>query len=691
MGYASFVFPITVLAVFTDFSLDLVIYIHFIAGLSGSLYYLLRFLNNPTDLQSFRTDWIMSDPLNLGLLLFILGYLFISLLYPIRGWDAMHFYIPNAFYYYLTSSIPAGYNPLNFFPSFKPPVSTLTLMYGFAVSSDFSAQLHPYIFILGGAAIVFNLADHQFQDMEKAKMATIIYFALPLVFFLIYEYAYYQEPPLLFFYSVIFYKLIKISDPDLGQYLIISTAVALAMLCKISGYSTVLLLLLLVLPHIRLQFGRYLLTIALFLFLIRKAVFTTYYLMGIPLVIALIIILYLQYKQIRQEPILISPKNLIFATVIPTIIGGSWIYFMLKIPTVSQFLLDTYVRVHSNSLRYTFPGTNSAIIYIENGMAVSFYSSTLYIVFGSLFGIGLSIFFLAGMLTPGNYNLKIWLLGFWSIWYAYFGTVSGRYLVPLLIPYVLITTSGFTSIIQKLHLNQRKYSTRSMLAFCSGLSFLGTYAILPLRYLGNQTNLRIFNYHSSIIILTIYLVALAILLVKLISARPIRQLPATYHKGMAFGMILIIASGPFVGQLGIYTINGFDRDLTNRQLNYFSRPAYQDLIQFFLDLDIPPTQKLLTVNTPGLEYYIYRSVLDLMIISKFSNLTITQLNTNATIISQNLHANDFQYVISLNSSHAGYNEYQQRFGHLNLFQVVHNPTWFTQVYYNPEYIVYQLH
>ena len=69
--------------------------------------------------------------ITLGLMFFF--YILQSLVYPLRGWDFLHFYLPNSFRIYITGQLGL-INELNFFPQFKPPLNILLYAYAFFIT-----------------------------------------------------------------------------------------------------------------------------------------------------------------------------------------------------------------------------------------------------------------------------------------------------------------------------------------------------------------------------------------------------------------------------------------------------------------------------------------------------------------------------------------------------------------------------
>ena len=123
LGYGFLIVPMVIIGVTVRNFLDNFVFIYFAFSIFISLFLSGKFL------YSFdRTNKIWYKDKNslysLLIILLLLGHFFLLLTSPIRGWDALNYYFPNALYYFFQDNIVIGYNPLNLFPLFKPPLNT---------------------------------------------------------------------------------------------------------------------------------------------------------------------------------------------------------------------------------------------------------------------------------------------------------------------------------------------------------------------------------------------------------------------------------------------------------------------------------------------------------------------------------------------------------------------------------------
>ena len=97
---------------------------YFLAQLT-LLYYTITITSsvNPSSIFNSKNLNLNSRKRELQLFLILLfGIIFLNFLYPIRGWDALQYYFPNALFYYLQDDIPSKINPFSLYPTHKPPV-----------------------------------------------------------------------------------------------------------------------------------------------------------------------------------------------------------------------------------------------------------------------------------------------------------------------------------------------------------------------------------------------------------------------------------------------------------------------------------------------------------------------------------------------------------------------------------------
>ncbi len=669
----------TIVGVLFENKLHYVVYTHYTIGLILILLKILGFLKSPSiDIKIQIND---NERLLLLPVIFIsMIYLFISLYYYERGWDALHFYFPNALYFFIVDGIPSGINPLSFFPLFKPPLNSLyitySLMVGNGTQNSTTAELHPWIFLMGTMLLVYELTFSVLRNRSHSILAALIYLSTPITYFLIYEYAYYQELPVMFFMTASFYQM-----SHSGKYnaYIASISAALSILSKLSGYTIILLILL---SFSKNKNTKIFIISIITLFLAHNAAYDKYVGYSVIIILIGIYLIYLSYRRIQA-----TDRTIVFVTV-PTMIGSFWLWFMVSIPKISDQLLKRYISTENTQIITVYNAINNPyIIYIENGMRVSFTASVLYIFTGFGFGLFYSIPKLYAIICsehPLMNNMKIYTLTFMMFWFAYYGDVSMRYLMPILPMLTVFITVGFIDILKKLKVDEDKIFTKFIFAI-TGSFFM--YPFLPVDYLLLNANERLYAYHNDQLKLIIYLIIFSYLFRKAILKQwfiPRRQYRIITRITMI--LFLLLSTAP---QLYFFITNPFDQQGFNTDANYAMRENFQQLYEVINELQINTSSIILSVNTPGLEYYTTRTVADLMFLSIADDTYYVDLNYTQAI--ELIHDNQIDLVVKLNTKHVYYSTYITSFANLAIMDVVGNPQYpdlFTLVMSNPEFILY---
>lgn len=690
VGYASFVFPMIFISFAFDDMLDKVVYLHYALSMIVLLWQSLRFFNKfDYDKLNLKISFSNETILLIAIFGIMLDYLLIVMIYPERGWDALHYYFPNGLYFYLIDDITAGLNPFSFYPTFKPPINVLYITYSFYVARGMYAQLHAWTFLLGTVLVVYQLGEKISHSKIIALLSSLFFLTFPLTYFLVYEYSFYQELPLLFFYSAGMYFFWESRDGNKSKSLIGSLACSLAILSKISGYSFLLILFLIFPVKYFHKILRLSLLLFVIIFLSYKALFDFYWGISV-LVIALGFILF--FLIVTENPKFRLPRFTYLVLIIPIIVGIAWTVFMLKIPAVEELLLDTYIRTGGGSISKVYPGINDpSLAYLENGMRISFTSSILYFFTGSMFALSLLPFKINGIIEVfkkreklGNFLLS-WWIAYSIIWYAYFGSVSARYLVPILVPLSIITAIGFVDILNKFKISENDLRLSIIALIVIFSVFLFYYPFIPIEYANMQFNERIFRYHKYQFKLLIYATIISLLF--LMSIRFIKKVDDEKLMTIIRVLLFIFIITPVSPQVYILAASDFDQEEFQAQAAYYNRPEYQELISAIKELNIDLEQKIISVNTPGLGYYVLRPAIDLMLFESDLSSSI-QLN-NASKLMELMVDNDIILVVKLNFKHVYYQQFIKNYASLVLFQITVDGNNFSEIFRNSEFILFE--
>ncbi|MDH5645397.1 MAG: glycosyltransferase family 39 protein [Candidatus Heimdallarchaeota archaeon] len=694
LGYASFVLPMVVVGIFFDNSLHHVVYAHFTIGIILILVNLIRnfFALNTSSFQRIKQISLKNNLLNIAILIILIDYFFILMIYKERGWDALHFYFPNAVYFYNVDDIPSGINPYSLYPIFKPPLNVLYITYSFYVTKGIPGQafanLHAFVFLIFTALLIHRITMELTSTLIISQTAVLFFLLTPLTYFMIYEYAYYQDLPLMFFYSSAIYFYWKGKDHYSMQY-IGGISTCLAILSKLSGYTVIIVILILFSFSPRYNFFRYIVIFLLTTFLVYNTIFDRF----IGTAAILIILALLLIRNIRNEPIQ-SERNFIHFILsmwLPILFGTFWLFYISQNEVMFEFIKQLYIQRENNEIAWYYVATTDPnLVFMENGMSVTFTASILYYFTGSMMGLTWAVFKFLELIKSRSSTefafLKSWIFSFLIIWYAYFGNVTSRYLTAILVPTSIITAIGLRNLyLRYFHsLNNSHFGLVSfIIIFSATLSY---YPFIPLEYmLISSINYRLFLYHTNQLMLLTYLCGFMILFFVL--SKYINRIDFRSNKtkvNVSVGLLALFLIAP---QIGFMHNSGYDIDKFNEDANFFTRENFQEVINIIRSAS-GISDTIVSVNTPGLEYYLVKTVLDLVLIYD-SPLRSVLLTNNLTKLLQDINDFEMNIFVLLEASHVYYEVYVNGIAHIPLIQLILNNTHFENILLNDEFSVYK--
>jgi hypothetical protein len=139
---------------------------------------------------------------------------------------------------------------------------------------------------------------------------------------------------------------------------------------------------------------------------------------------------------------------------------------------------------------------------------------------------------------------------------------------------------------------------------------------------------------------------------------------------------------------------GFDIDEFQSQYTYDYRTSMQELIDAINRLGYTDDQVVLTVNTPGLEYFASQPVIDLFMIdflsdSGLSNTTVPFWKSNMTSTMNFLDDYDVSIFVALNSSHDWFPAYiSELYWNIPILRFLHNTQFFSFRFANEEFLLF---
>lgn len=712
VGSFLFFYPAVLISLIFDAELNRFIYTYFGISLLIIIYYSVKIINSfkPESFEQM-SKWIKSNELGVfsyAVICLLLGFTFINLLYPERGWDALHFYFTNGLYFYLSNDIPPDLNSFSFYPTHKPPVSALLISYNFYINPGFFGHLVPILYFIGLSFLIFRLAEELKLPYRYRLISIITLLLTPAVYMTILEFAYYQELPVAFYFSAgMIYYYIFCKTKRNYHIMISSLGFGLSILSKISGFSFLIILFLV----FNIKFSanervvRIIFLTLLGLFLIRKSLFDIYIGTAFIILITVILLGVQIIKQSRGEDhnIILGINSNLLGFILPVVtlvlIGGTWILHMIQIPEVLNSLIDFYGRTGGSSIQYSFPAKENPLeVYTENAQGVSFFVSILSLFVGSQFSLFLAIPKLLGIRKAYNEypELNLWVGSFFILWLTFYSTVSIRYFSLIWIPLTLLTVVGFKEIVDFFDI---KYFERPLLLLGAGINLLFYYPLIPLEFITDSFHDRIFNYHLSIIRLIMYLVTFTVISwiilrqVKKYERNNFGKLENSFLiKGLTIIIGLIIIIAPVSFQFVQLASVGFDVEEFRSEWAYDNRESVRELSDFIIALQIPLDTVTVVVNFPGLEYFIKRPVIDLLFAVEFlDDDQRSELgNDNITEVYGDLQSRNIRYIIELLDGHVYYSVYVSRFRTLYPFLQLENSTSTQLVYSNSEFGLWEL-
>ena len=629
----------------------------------------------------------------------LIGYFFIFAISPPRGWDALHFYFSHALVFFISEEIPI-INPLNLIPVFKPPLVSVLLSYTFFSAGLDAANYIPFLFLLGVVSSIYGYLQETYPDTELQWVSVSVFLAMPITYFLVYEWAYYQDLPIAFFYGVTFFFLAKLQNsekfaPRLFWIGLLILSLGLAPLTKMSGYA----LFFVYLVSIRVPKHFKLLQIAGFLviagFLTKRAATEIHIIIAVTVAIITIFVVILLAT--RKDSA--SPMEFV-SYVIPMIIGFlpglAWLYRMIfVIPGTKEFLLNTYYRSRYSQIQWKWGGIAipEVTTYIENAHRATAISAALILFTGSLFvapWLFAKLFGLRELLKDEKgKQLLIFGSSFLLLWTAYFSNVSARYLTALLMPFSIVIGKGVIWLFKAIDSRSSKSGRQISFILFLLLGYGGVYPFYPFELVFKNVHLRYYLFHKEIWRTFLYILGFTLVMFLIALIKPSGKVSRTVLQKLRTILLIVLVITPSLGQLSLIAYSGFSIKEYQTKWVYDYRESIIELSEILQSI-AKPDEITITVNVPGLEFFSQRPVLDLMTITR-TNLTSYLNDANTTRLLSRLNNANVRYVVTLRQEHDFYPAYVQQYFYLTLFRYTVSGYLADLIYTNGEFALYRLH
>ncbi|MFW9856980.1 MAG: hypothetical protein ACFFFG_18160, partial [Candidatus Thorarchaeota archaeon] len=616
-------------------SLDLVNFsgwnlLYFFTGLIicliGGYFALRRILGSFEEFHIDFAELINYRTVLIGFL--ILDYLFLSIVLPLRGFDTLYYYLPETEVFHQTNRITEA-NYLSFLPVVKSPMNVLIFVYGYYITNDLAIYLIPFLFFLGLVFLVYDFSLELFDNRLLAQTSVIFLLTLPLLYWFMDFWAFYQDLFLCYFVSVTCYFSYKWFKSPSNQIngIFVGMGLILSILTKITAWILPIILVCWLPSGSKGKVIRIGLILGLGLFTYLQVATRIYIGAILPIALAIIAVIYL--IGIEQNP---GTSTRGFLRQIPVfggmLIGSFWILDRISLSdAVWEEISRTYFEV-VHVIKWVYPSQpqDPLLHTLEVVHRINFFSAAGILFLGSAFvlpWIVLKFYSLRELkpITP----LLIWILLFFIVWVTYYLTGSIRYLAPIIVPMVLWVAWGFHQLVKIV--NHRISSDFLLILFASFGTF-SFYYLIPLDSLTisdqtqesiglayNQAALSYYSHPEVLLILGLLLIVVFMGLTREYTVTRLKWPRYSVYfqrirNGLLSAVLIVIILTPIAvqGYLLVYT-NGNLREF-HSIVEYEYRPEYQDLVKVIQQQN-QPIAGIMTVRTPGFQFFVGQPTLDI--------------------------------------------------------------------------------
>jgi len=657
-------------------------------GLFSLLVGLLRMNKKTLNLQFFKR-WNIYQWALFGILLV---YFIDAMISPLRGWDALQFYLPNARIYVLDNRFTLGTNPLTFYPMFKPPLTSILFGYSFAVVGEFHLQVFPLFYMSLIPYVCIKIANLLFEDQRIGYFAAILLSTMTFSFQILLEFYYYQEIFLTLFVNTSFYYYLKFRASGDRYHLILAmVSIVLSALAKLSG--------IIVFPFMALIFRefihRYFSAFGVFLatlFLTYKAAVDIY--IGTALVV-FGIGMYIIWSLIRHEdnlPQLELKDQLIFLS--PGIAGSILGFIGFAFLAFTSGSLDFWARYifkgKSSSIQWYFPEVKmpESTIWFEYTAQSSFYAAIFFLFTGMIFVSGWMFYKIWGMWKMEMIYpfLNRWIWMFFIIWLTYFSAnSSSRYLSFILIPISIVTSKGMLEFARVVKIITRWEFNDSVVIWFNGiLPFFYHYPTVPFEYVLETHALRLYHHHLYQYKLLLYAIAFFLIGIALLKLAD-RLRTQRYQKILAILMVFMVLLPTILA----YMVSDFSTEKIQTGLFHHTRTEMNMIVDYLNSQGMSKDDLIMTIDTPGLAFRTGVPSYDLMMPILDASIFDGIDPGNANTLLQTWKVNNLKFFLYPRAGQLRYEFLDNRYGLSNvLSEPVFNDRIFKPVFNTSDYTIF---
>ncbi|MFX0170792.1 MAG: hypothetical protein ACFE9L_02625 [Candidatus Hodarchaeota archaeon] len=619
-------------------------------------------------LENFRFEVDAVKDYKILLICFLLlDYLILELILPLRGFDALYYYFPETEVFYQAGRI-TEVNYLSFLPVVKSPLHVLLFVYAYYVTADLSIQLFPFLFLLGLVFLAYDFSIELFHNRSIALTTSIFTLSLPFIYWLMNYWAFYQDLYLCYFFSLTCYFSLKWykSPKKLSFGVYIAMAIINSLLTKITAWILPIILILWLPSGSKGKVIRFGVLSLLGLFLCAQAITRIFIGVAIPIVFSLGSAGFFILKEKVPE---YSTRALI--RLIPIgfgmLIGSFWLNNRINLSeTVGEEIYNLYFRYLGKIIWvYTKPPDDPLLLTLETVHGANFISAATLLLLSTCFVLP---WFILKVLAIRNFRPitapLLWILVTFAIWSTYYFNGSIRYLVPIIIPFVLCVSWGLHKLVIKIEEPVRVEFITLLLVLFGCTSF---YYLIPLRsiltpdqnqdLIGIAYNRSALSYHIHPEVLILQIIGFSLLILLFVKKNlqiSLNLFNRSYNfvwiRKILFCAIIII---PLSVQSFLLLYTQGDLVQFHAIHEYEYRTEYKDLVTVIQQQN-QPFAAILTVRTPGLQFFIGQPVIDIYYQRNFFPadpfFTLTNLTELLEVLQNPLNhtiETDFEFDLSI--------------------------------------------
>ncbi len=669
-GTSSFILPTIFFNLVFDINIEIITFSHMILGILCLIYIIFECINNLEQIKNNISNFKLTLIKMLSII-FSVNYIFLQLIFPLRGWDALNFYLPTAMDYFLFNNMEVTYNFLTLVPMFKSPVNSLLFSYNLFLNNEIGISLiHVFYFFMIGILIMRFFRMREYSNLIQMS-AYIVYLTSPIIFTYFHDMSYYQDHIVGFYFSL---ALMSIIDKNKIQnyQIIFMISSTMAIMSKISGYGVLIIALFLILKNKNHKLFNFSILI-FYIFLAIQTIARSY--IEILITTLFLLIMLIQKNEKNSDKSGVSINEISWTLIMPLIFGFIWYRNQARVPVVIEKIKTDYFLIDNFSFNFFEPILIISNTYYENNHSINIINIIFVLFINYWFMHYLLIPKIIGLIELMKFEMDyfLWIVVYFSIWLVYDGTISMRYLFPILVPINICIIIGLNKIWEQFR-TADNFKIMTILCICL-VNLILYYPLFPISDIFQEFNVRIYGLQKSISTIFILISTISVFLIKISSK-------VTLKKNISYLNIIImiiILIAPISYQTYIIMDNEYRIEGTDDLLSYDNRKSVKELSEY-ISLSFSSENDIgIGFNVPGVALSSKIPILDIMTFSDYFSYD----NSNISNYYQYLEDNGFTFIITLMLDHTDYDNFEKIKNQYIFFM---QPSLYTElIYVNNEF------